>query len=79
MSDSRATITTHSARTAMNRDPEVRTWVEQWLKARERERYLAAQQGSEEAFDKHWPYIKPETMHDGTLEGYAAYLAQAES
>jgi len=78
MSDSKATITMHAARTAMNRDPEVRAWVEQWLKDRERERYLAAAEGSEEAFEKHWPYIKPETMHEGALEGYAAYVAQTE-
>ena len=79
MSDSIAAITTHMARTAMNRDPEVRAWVEQWLKAREREKYLVTGEGSEEAFDKHWLYVKPETMHEGALEGYAAYVAQTES
>ena len=78
MSDSRATITMHAARTAMNRDPEVRAWVEEWVKTCERERYLATAEGSEEAFEKHWPYIKPETMHERALEGYAAYVAQTE-
>lgn len=79
MADSKATVTMHAARTAMNRDPDVRAWVEEWLKAQERERYLAAGEGSEEAFEKHWPYVKPETMHERSLEGYTAYLAQAES
>ncbi len=78
MSDSKTAITMHAARTAMNRDPEVRAWVEQWLKAQERERYLAAAEGTEESFDKHWLYIKPETMHERAIEGYAAFVAQTE-
>ena len=77
MSDPKTMVSTHMARTAMNRDPEVRAWVELWLKARERERYLAAAEGNEDTFEKHWLYIKPETMHDHAVEGYAAYLAQA--
>jgi hypothetical protein len=75
MSNTKAPVTTHVARMAMNRDPEVRAWVEQWLKARERERYLAAGEGGEEAFEKHWLYVRPETMHEGALEAYEAYLA----
>lgn len=76
MSDSRAPITMHAARTAMNRDPAVRAWIEEWLKSQERERYLAAGEGTEDAFEKHWPYVKPETMHERALEAYAAYVAQ---
>lgn len=78
MADSKTTITTHAARMAMNSDPNVRAWVEEWVKAQERERYLAAGEGSEEAFEKHWPYVKPETMHERSLEGYTAYVAGAE-
>jgi hypothetical protein len=66
----------HVARMAMNRDPEVRAWVEQWLKTRERERYLATEGATEESFEKHWRYVKPETMHEDALEAYQAYLAQ---
>jgi hypothetical protein len=69
----------HVARMAMNRDPGVRAWVEQWLKARERARYLATEGASEEAFDKHWLYVKPETMHEGALEAYEAYVAEVGS
>ena len=67
----------HMARMAMNRDPEVRVWVEQFLKGREHERYLATTEGNEETFEKHWLYVKPETMHEHALEGYVAYIAQA--
>jgi hypothetical protein len=66
----------HAARMAMNRDPAVRTWVEEWLKSRERERYLASPDASADGFEKHWLYVKPETMHEFALDGYRAYLAQ---
>ena len=75
MSERRAPITMHVARTAMNSNPEVRAWVEQWLKSRERERYLATEGASEDTFERHWLYVKPETMHEGALEGYEAYVA----
>lgn len=55
MAESKATINMHAARTAMNRNPEVRDWIEVWLKAQERERYLAAGEGSEEAFERRQP------------------------
>lgn len=76
MSDTSTPISMHVARMALNNNPEVRAWVEQWLKARERERYRAHEGGSDEAFEKHWMYVRPETMHDGALEGYTAYLAR---
>jgi hypothetical protein len=76
MADSAAPVTMHMARMAMNRDPAVRAWVEEWLKSRERERYLSAAESNVDGFDKHWSYVKPETMHEFALEGYQAYLAQ---
>ena len=75
MSDTIPTITTHIARMAMNNDPEIRAWVEQWLKNREREKYLAGG-ASEDSFDNHWLYVKPETMHEGAVEAYTAYVEQ---
>jgi hypothetical protein len=63
-------MNTHSARSAMNNDPEVRAWVEQYLKDKER---LAQPALSDEEFEKHWRYSKPELMHEGAAEGYAAY------
>jgi len=60
----------HTARTALNRDPEVRQWAEQWLKNKER---LATGNMTDEEFDKHWLYIRPERMHEGAIEAVAAY------
>lgn len=68
-------ISMHAARMALNRDPEVRDWVEQWLKNRER----AAQDSlSEEEFEKHWKYVRPERMHEGAVEAVSAYQQRTE-
>jgi hypothetical protein len=68
-------INMHSARMALNRDPELRQWAEQWLKGKERTR--AASMPDEE-FEKHWLYVRPERMHEGALEAFAAYQQQHE-
>ena len=60
----------HAARMALNRDPELRQWAEQWLKSKERS--LAATMTDEE-FEKHWLYVRPERMHEGGLEAVTAY------
>lgn len=65
----------HAARMALNRDPELRQWVEQWLKSKERT--LTANMTDEE-FEKHWPYVRPERMHDGALEAVSAYRQDHE-
>ncbi len=68
-------ISTHAARMALNRDPEARDWVEQWLKNRER----AAQDSlSEEEFEKHWKFVRPERMHEGAVEAFSAYQQRTE-
>jgi len=64
-------ISTHSARSAMNRDPDLRDWVEQFLKDKER---IGKEHMSIEEFDKHWRYVKPERMHEGATEAVSAYL-----
>jgi len=65
----------HEARTALNRNPELREWAEQWLKSKER-----AAQGSldEEEFEKHWLYVRPERMHEGAIEAVTAYRQRIE-
>ena len=63
-------LTMHAARMALNRDPELRQWVEQWLKSKER---AVTKTMSDEEFEKHWLYVRPERMHDGALEGVSAY------
>jgi hypothetical protein len=60
----------HSARTALNQDNELRKWVEAWLKKQERTREPAM---TEAEFEKHWLYVRPERMHEGAIEGVAAY------
>jgi hypothetical protein len=64
-------LNTHAARTALNRDPELRLWAEQWLKAKER---AARPELTDEEFEKHWMYVRPETMHEGAVEAVNAYL-----
>ena len=64
------TINMHTARMALNRDPELRQWAEQWLKSKERS--VAANMTDDE-FVKHWLYVRPELMHDGALEAVTAY------
>lgn len=65
----------HAARTALNQDPQLRQWVEQWLKSKERTRSATM---TDEEFEKHWLYVRPERMHDGALEAVAAYRQEHE-
>jgi hypothetical protein len=68
-------INMHAARTALNRDPELRQWAEQWLKGKER----AAQPAlTDEEFEKHWLYVRPERMHEGAIEAVVAYRDRIE-
>ena len=63
-------INMHSARTALNQDSELRKWVEGWLKEKERAKEAEM---TEAEFEKHWLYVRPERMHEGAIEGVAAY------
>lgn len=65
----------HAARTALNRDPELRQWAEQWLKSKER---TGVANMSDEEFEEHWLFVRPERMHDGALEALAAYRQDHE-
>ncbi len=68
-------ISMHEARTALNRDYELRQWAEQWLKGKER----AAQPALGDAeFDEHWLYVRPERMHEGAIEAVTAYRQRTE-
>ena len=60
----------HGARTALNQDPELREWAEQYLKDKERAGQPAM---TDEEFAKHWRYVRPERMHDGAIEAVSAY------
>ena len=65
-----APLNMHAARTALNRDPELRRWAEQWLKDKER---LTQPALTDEEFDKHWLYVRPERMHEGAIEAVTAH------
>ena len=60
----------HAARTALNQDDKLRQWAETWLKAKERTVQVAM---TDEEFEKHWLYVRPEMMHAGAIEAVAAY------
>jgi len=60
----------HGARTALNRDMDVRAWAEQYMKEKTRAENQAM---SDEEFEKYWKYHKPEIMHAGAAEAAQAY------
>lgn len=68
-------INMHAARMALNRDYELREWAEQWLKAKERANQPSL---SDEEFEKHWLYVKPERMHEGAIAAVSAYNEEGE-
>ena len=70
------TVTMHMARTAMNQDPRVREWAERFLKNRER---VGRETMSDEEFDKHWRYVRPERMHEGAVDAVTAYMQAQQS
>jgi hypothetical protein len=65
----------HAARMAMNRDPDLRTWVEEYLKEKER---VANGAMTDEEFEQHWRHVKPERMHEGALEAVGVYMQRYE-
>lgn len=60
----------HGARTALNRDPEIRAWAENYLKEKTR---AEMPELSNEEFEKHWRYHKPEIVHAGAAEAVLAF------
>ena len=60
----------HGARTALNQDPEIRAWAENFLKEKTRAEMTEM---LDEEFEKHWKYHKPEIMHAGSAEAMQAY------
>lgn len=60
----------HGARTALNTNMDTRAWAESYLKEKTRGEMPEL---SEEEFEKHWKYHKPEIMHAGAAEAMAAF------
>jgi hypothetical protein len=65
----------HGARTALNTDPNIRAWAENYLRERARAENT---QMSDEEFEKYWKYHKPEIIHAGAAEAMAAYRNRAK-
>ena len=63
----------HGARTALNQNMEMREWCEIFLKEKERQ---TKPEMSDEEFEKHWKYHKPEIMHAGAADAVLAYKAR---
>lgn len=63
-------INTHTARMSLNQDSELRKWAEAWLKDKER----TVQSGmTDQEFEQHWLYVRPERMHEGAVEAVTAF------
>lgn len=60
----------HGARSALNANPEIRTWAENFLKEKTRGEKADL---SDEEFEKYWRYHKPEIVHTGAAEAIQAY------
>jgi uncharacterized protein involved in tolerance to divalent cations len=60
----------HGARTALNTDTDIRAWAENYLKEKTRAENT---QMTDEEFEKHWRYHKPEIIHAGAAEAMQAY------
>ena len=63
----------HGARTALNTIPEMREWAENYLKEKTR---VEKPEMTDEEFEKHWKYHKPEIMHAGAAEAVAAWKSR---
>ena len=63
-------INTHTARMALNQDSELRKWAEAWLKNKER---TVQPSMTDQEFEKHWLYVRPERMHEGAVEAVTAF------
>ena len=66
----------HGARSALNTNPEIRAWVEEFLKQKTRSVNVEM---SDEEFEKYWRYHKPEIVHAGAAEAVLAYKNRERS
>ncbi len=65
----------HGARTALNKDMDIREWAENYLKEKTRTENTSM---SDEEFEKYWKYHKPEIIHAGAAEAMAAWRDKSE-
>ena len=67
-------INMHTARMALNQDSELRKWSEAWLKNKER---TVQSEMTDQEFETHWLYVRPERMHEGAVEAVTAFRAES--
>lgn len=60
----------HGARTALNKNMDMREWAEKYLKEKTRKE---KPEMSEKEFEHFWKYHKPEIIHVGSAEAVQAY------
>jgi hypothetical protein len=60
----------HGARSALNANPEIRAWAEEYLKQKTRTEKADM---PDDEFEKFWRYHKPEIVHEGAGEAVLAY------
>jgi hypothetical protein len=65
----------HGARSAMNTNPEIRAWAENYLKEKTRGEKPEL---SDEEFEKFWKYHKPEIIHEGAAAAIQAWKLQRQ-
>ena len=65
----------HGARTALNTNPEIRAWCEDFLKEKTRSEKPEL---SDEEYEKYWKYHKPEIMHTGAGEAIQAWKSRVK-
>jgi len=65
----------HGARSALNANPEIRAWAEDFLKQKSRSENAEM---SDEEFEKYWRYHKPEIVHAGAAEAVQAYKSREQ-
>lgn len=63
----------HGARTALNKNMEMREWCENYLKMKTQQE---KPEMNEEEFEHFWKYHKPEIIHAGSAEAVMAYKQQ---
>jgi len=66
----------HGARSALNQNPEIRAWAENFLKERTRGE---KPEMSDEEFEKFWRYHKPEIIHEGAAEAIQVYKLRGKT
>lgn len=78
MSAEKAPLSMHAARMALNNNPQIRAWAEEWVKEQERQVFMAGAEAKTEDFERHWRYVRPEKMHENAIAAVEAYYSKSD-